>query len=250
MLAAAVFAWSNHPSIWEGWRPASCLPDRCFCEAIRSRLVQQPVNTISSLAFVGVAVLVWLSARASAGIGRFHSRRVYAVLYGSALLVIGLGSAFYHASLSFIGQSVDVLGMYLIATFIVIYNLGRVRSLSTLAAAFGYVVGNAALLAGLVWFPAARRYVFGLLVLLGLALELRARRVEEAARERRSITIALVILFAGFAIWTLDITRQLCAPQSLLQGHAVWHLAGAAAAWFMYLHLSQPEQGPISLGKR
>ena len=186
-------------------------------------------------------MLVWLSPRASAGAGRFNSKRVFAVMYGSALLGIGLGSAFYHASLSFIGQSADVLGMYLIATCIVTYNLARVKPLSASAAAIGYILGNAVLLAGLVWFPAARRYVFGLLILLGLALELRARRIDEASRERRLLTIAVAVLLIGFVIWVLDITRRVCAPHSWLQGHAVWHLAGAAAAWFMYLHLSQQD---------
>jgi hypothetical protein len=204
------------------------MPDHCFCEAVRSELIRQPANTISGLSFILVAVLVLSSANTIA------MPRVYRRLYAFAAALIGIGTMFYHASLTFWGQTADVLGMYLIATFLVVLNLARVRRLSDAALVTIYLAGNATLLGGLIVLPAARRYVFALLVILAVFLELLARRREPTRRETRFVTAAVAVLAFGFLIWSLDITRTWCAPTSWLQGHAVWHIAGATAAWLIY----------------
>ena len=45
--------------MWEGWQLATCMPDDCFCEAVRDGAVRQPSNTWSSLTFC-VAALAML----------------------------------------------------------------------------------------------------------------------------------------------------------------------------------------------
>ena len=47
---------------------------------------------------------------------------VYAVLLG----LIGIGSAYYHARLDFIGQTIDVAGMYFV-TFVLLAILKQIR---------------------------------------------------------------------------------------------------------------------------
>ena len=47
---------------------------------------------------------------------------------------------------------------------------------------------------------------------------------------------ALAIFAAAFASWILDITKTACAPDSIVQGHAIWHLLGAASAYCLYLY--------------
>jgi hypothetical protein len=216
---------------WSTWRPATCFPDHCFCEAIRDQLVRQPANTLSGAAFLGVALLVLFSRRGSIN-------AVYTQVFAGACALVGIGTIFYHASLTFVGQTVDVLGMYLVATFVVLYNLSRIRLLPPRTFAATYIAGNAALLAGLIMVPLARRYIFAALILLAIALEVGARRNNPTAPgDTRAFAAALVILLGGFAIWTLDITRAVCAPQSWLQGHAVWHLAGAASTWLVFRYL-------------
>jgi hypothetical protein len=43
------------------------------------------------------------------------------------VILIGLGSWFYHASLAFVGQGFDVAGMYLLGTFMVLYGYYLLR---------------------------------------------------------------------------------------------------------------------------
>ena len=214
---------------WTLWRPATCMPDLCFCEAIRAGPIRQPANAFSSLAFVVVALLVLRAANP-----RAHPAPAYRAVYTIALIIIGLGSAFYHASLTFAGQFIDVMGMYFIATFVVLYALGRLRHLEPRAVAMIYVVINGGLAWILLAIPELRRYAFAAIILLGLALEYHARKRSGSVAGKKRLGYAAGLIAIGFVIWTLDITRVVCSPHSVVQGHALWHVLGAAASWQLY----------------
>ncbi|HEU4558586.1 MAG TPA: ceramidase domain-containing protein [Longimicrobium sp.] len=226
------------------WRAASCMPDHCFCERIRDGVMRQPVNTWASLAFVAAGLWI-LGSDGGSRSGAPSLRPVHRILLGVAVILIGLGSAFYHATLSFAGQFVDVFGMYLLAVFIVVYGWSRLRPLNDGVVVALYAGINAVLAALLLWLPAVRRYAFGVLILTGLALEMRVRRRRPGGMEGRYLAAAVLVLAIGFAAWTLDITRLVCAPESVLQGHALWHLAGAASAvlLFRYYASAGPTNG-------
>ena len=245
LAAGLVVALSALPSPWEGMRPASCMPDHCFCEGIRDGLVRQPANTLSGLLFVCVgAWIVLVSGRSPGAHNLLAARPAYGRLMGGAAILVGVGTAFYHASLTFAGQTVDVLGMYLLVSFLLLYALARLRPLRTRTLYAGYLLLNAGLLALLVTVPELRREVFAALVLATLAAEavLRARR---RVRMRTGYLVAAVLaLGLGFAAWVLDLRGTLCAPGSLLQGHALWHAAGALATVFMFLFLRSERAGP------
>jgi dihydroceramidase len=152
-------------------------------------------------------------------------------LFAIAALVVGAGTVLYHASLTFVGQTLDVFGMYLLVTMIGLSIVTRRYSLSArVTVAFGIVI-NILLLVLLVAAPEYRRIVFAGLVVLVIALE----SSESPPRERggrQVFWLAAAILAGGFAVWALDYARFACSPTSWLQGHAVWHLCGAAAVWF------------------
>jgi hypothetical protein len=215
------------------WRAASCMPDHCFCERIRDGVMRQPANTWSSMAFVAAGFWILGSEGGTRG-GKPSLRPVHRILLGIAVLLIGYGSAFYHATLSFAGQFFDVFGMYLLAVFIVLYGWWRLRPLTDGTVIALYAGINAALAALLLWLPGARRYAFGGLILAGLGVEMCARRRRPFAMDARWLAAAVLVLAVGFAAWTLDITRLVCAPGSVLQGHALWHVAGAAASLLLF----------------
>ena len=217
------------PLGWEGWPRATCLPDHCFCEAIAAGPVAQPSNAWSSLTFVlaGLLIAHWPGLAGAGGSqSRMNIDPSYRQLYGYALVATGLGSYFYHASLTFAGQVADMTGMYLTITFALLYCLSGASRFATLTA---YVLGNACLMWFQVNFPDLRRYVFGMLVLSVLWLENRRRWVNRKWLWRGAAALGL-----GFVFWVLDITRSVCAPASTVQGHAVWHSLGALAGWFLF----------------
>jgi len=73
-----------------------------------------------------VSLLLFASTSAFA-----QSDPAYRQMYGYALVATGLGSYFYHASLTFAGQVADMTGMYLVITFALLYCTGRMNPAAT-----------------------------------------------------------------------------------------------------------------------
>jgi len=159
----------------------------------------------------------------------------YRQMYGYALVATGLGSYFYHASLTFAGQVADMTGMYLVITFALLYCTGRMNPAASMLA---YGLGNAGLMWFQVNFPDLRRYVFGMLVVSVVWLENRRRRANRKWLWRGAATLGL-----GWIFWVLDITRVTCAPGSIVQGHAAWHMLGAIAGWFLFRYYWSENSG-------
>ena len=242
VLCLVLFLFSRLDYSWEEWRPASCLETDagCFCEKAGEGLVRQPVNTYSSLSFTLLGFIIISRAKQDTEDGclgnPISSRFIYGAVFGASLALTGLGSAFYHASLSFAGQTVDVIGMYFSVSFILIYNLLRSCSLKEGSAAALYLIINAVLSYVLIFFPAARRYVFASFLILSLLLELRFRRKKRFYIESKYLICSFFIMLFSFCIWILDASKILCSPESLIQGHGVWHVGGAVSVWFLYLY--------------
>jgi len=159
-----------------------------------------------------------------------------ASVLGVAAIVVGIGSVLLHATLTLWGQFFDVLGMYLISGFFLVSALAKWRSIPDRRAMIYYAMLCVGLVAILYALPEVRRWLFAVVLLAAIILELvfaRPRRL----RVRTGYYIAgLVANIVAFTIWNLDQRGQLCAPDSLLQGHAVWHLLGAVALWFAFLY--------------
>lgn len=217
------------------------MPSHCFCEAVGVGVIRQPANTISSFAFVAVALIVLMPSRvATTGERAQHRARHLARRFAISVAVVGAGSAFFHASLTFWGQTADVLGMYLVATFLLLASIVRRVPLSARAQREWYLGGNLALVAMLVWQPALRRYAFAALIVAVLWSEFRNHTRGIRVMSTAPLITAVSLLAFGFAIWTLDLTHRLCNPTSVWQGHALWHVCGAASAWFAYRYFTQP----------
>jgi hypothetical protein len=211
-------------SPWESFRPATCFPDDCFCEAVGAGVIRQPANAWSSLAFVAVALFVAIRLRRAAP-SRPALGRGEGGLFVASLVLVGLGSVFYHASLTFVGQVVDVSGIYLVATFVLLHRLAPRWGLPPLTSALAFTLANAALMIGQVTTPSIRRPFTALLLASALVVEWRATRGGRAWLAKG----AGLILLAGL-IWSLDRFRLACIEGLAFQGHALWHILGALAA--------------------
>lgn len=218
---------------WARYGPATCTATRCFCETPRpGALIVQPANSWSSYGYVLVGFLMiaeslrrdWNSAFAPAA----------ARVFGVTGIVVGLGSVLLHATLTLWGQFFDVLGMYLVGSFLLIGALARWRNIPAGRAMLLYAALCAALVMVLIVAPEARRWLFAVLLLSAIAAELILARPLRPGVRLRYYLFGILAKAIGFTIWILDQRGTLCAPGSLIQGHAVWHLCGAFSIWLTF----------------
>ncbi len=221
---------------WSGWRLTTGYPNRVFCEFIYSGTIRQPCNTWSSLAFVPVGL--WAIRRAfldnvrSLQLSPLRQYKRYGVLFGGALVFMGLGSWLFHASLTYVGHFLDVTGMFLVGGFLFTYGFSR--RFRTSATAF--IVVYALIVIPLIlfqWFrPEVSRIAFAGLILAALTAEI----VLHHSWRNWLFVGGMVSLAFGFGIWLLDVRGLLCSPQSWFQGHSLWHILTAVSTQFSYLY--------------
>lgn len=219
---------------WARFAPATCMESRCFCEMPRTDgLLLQPANSLSSFGFVFIGFLMIQMARSRDWISAFPP--MAANILGIAAVIVGIGSVLLHATLTLWGQFFDVLGMYLVSAFFVVSALAKWRSIPDRRATISYGLLCIVLVAILYVFPEVRRWLFAVIMLAAIVLELVFARPRRPQVRTGYYVAGLIINIVAFSIWNLD-QRGQRAPESLLQGHAIWHLLGAVALWFAFLY--------------
>jgi len=238
-VALAIAAGMATPD-FAGWRPAFCEGGACFCEAPRAAGWAQPSNTYSNLGYVlaGLLALGWSGSQPllPGGANLMRRQRAYGLVFGVAIVVIGLGSLFFHGTLTFAGQFTDLLGMYLLSNLLLVYNLARLLRLKGGMFSALYV-GLTAAFGGLMLIaPETRRYTFALGIASALILEVVLYVRQHPKMEPPWLLSALAVFGLAYVVWTLDGTRAWCDPTSWLQGHAVWHILGAVSASLAFVY--------------
>ena len=147
---------------WTSWRPATCLPE-CWCEAGRTgSWILEPVNAWTNLFFILAGFVFFFKARSLTDkTNALNSLEIFPKLYGFALVFVGLGSFFYHASQTFVGQWFDVFGMYLVSMFYISYNFYRTGLFNLNRFILFYF--SSCILFGLIiiYYPDTRRWLLG-----------------------------------------------------------------------------------------
>jgi hypothetical protein len=207
-------------------------------------LIRQPVNTWTNLAFIlagALTLLVAISDLAAPSAKRedtnlMRSQWLYPAIYAYAAALIGLGSMFYHGTMIFYAQVADILGMYLLSTFMALYNLSRAFKLKGSTFFVSYVGINITLGVISTLWPVSRRPIFiGILALILLS-ELLARKMISSQMSTKMLVAAFASLVIGCTAWILDVNGIFCNPDSWMQMHSLWHTGMAGAIWFLYLY--------------
>lgn len=247
----------EQPNFWSGWTLGKAGQFEEFCEKNRmAQLLREPVNSWTNMAFVWLGFAAWAiawSERTTASPqGSFLQRHpVFSWCFGATMLVLGAGSFFYHASLSRIGQRWDMTGVYAVVSFPIVFN--GIRSLALLVKPQRHRtlvwVGVMALVGVDVLFYTYKWSLEGkiaLPVLIVLALLSFGvwRWVSGQRLPWPRLGLALATGSCGIVAWWLDLTKIVCAPESLWQGHGIWHVMMGLSAFFLFLALrvDQPTQ--------
>ena len=154
-------------------------------------------------------------------------------LLGGAALWTGAASAYFHASNTILGETLDLSGMFLFILSVMAIQHHRSRPYRTntgklIALVLVAAVGLTILSMVSTWFASP---AFGVLVVIVIVRAIYDRKLGPWAW-------ALVGSFAiAWSFWWLDLLHVLCVPGNhILTGHGVWHLLNGCVFWFAYLH--------------
>jgi hypothetical protein len=199
----------------------------------------QPANSLSNAGFVvaGLAI-AWYAGRRDRLGDVLVTRPGLPTAYAAVTVLLGPASAAMHATQSELGGRLDLLSMYLIASFAAAYALMRlVRQGSVFFFQVFLLLVAACELVGTVdaSVPVVHdsgNLAFGTLLVAAIAIEValwrRAGRGYGGTRtELRWGGGAVAAMLVAFVIWNLA-QGPWCAPTSWVQGHAAWHLLAAA----------------------
>ena len=196
------------------------------CERLGDGFLAQPVNSISSLAMVAVGILVIVSAR------RRDPRGAIPYL-GNLLIMTGIGSAAFHGLPGPTTGSLhdaSLIGLLLVVAVFEFSRRVRPRWSGTwwwipFPIAAILVATQPEVASGLSIVLAV--LTFGLATAPPQWSKADSQAAEEPDR-RKDLMAPLAVLGIGFGVYLLSRTDgPLCAPESLLQGHAIWHLSVA-----------------------
>ena len=206
-----------------------------------ARVVREPQNTWSNLAFVFVGAILFYSVRPG-----FHRQ------FAFAFLCLGLGSFFYHASASRFLRHLDVAAMFWVCLYLIVASVTSIRPrvtgwLDRFSAYFG--VGTllfAASAAG-----ARNVHVFGAKPLVVSLFTILSVGVSFCVfcylawrdRTKSGVLETLVVLVClGLAAVCEEGDRPGhwgCNPEFPIQLHAVWHVLGALGCGAIYFRLAK-----------
>jgi Ceramidase len=232
-------------SVWEGMTISQSAVKVEYCEFNHvDKLFHQPMNTYSNIAyfFFGVLILQWAwedyKKRSQNTLNRLQQFPLLSALMGVCFVYLSFGSAFFHASLTWVGQRVDMNGTYSIS--LALLSIGLYHVLHKIV--FSNQVKNIWIIALgvliLAFFKVHLMVSSGILlpVLILLNLVLTVINYVQFRKERSILWVisSLILMVIAVKIRTLDVQKMGCDPYSLYQGHSVWHLLTAISSFCSY----------------
>ena len=232
-------------TVWAGMRISQSAVTVEYCEFNRvDRFFHQPTNTYSNLAYFYLGILIsGIAQEDSKNREKLRSNRLedfplLSALMGFCFVYLSVGSAFFHASLTYVGQRVDMNATY--AIMLTLIGIALYHSLHrftfTTAQKNGWVLALLILI-GLflkvaLLIPSSRLVPALILLLNGLMVLYYVRFRQE--RSIGLVIISFVLIVAAIRIRTLDVQKVGCDPRSFFQGHALWHVLTALSSFCSY----------------
>ena len=169
----------------------------------------------------------------------------YSNLFAFGCILTGLGSMFFHASLTYIGNWIDIMGMYFIAIFLILYNYSRLYHL-TLSKMIGWYTGLILFFGVLIYKMAEiNNVLFGFVILGFVISSVVIQKKLKTNSKAIYLWLAIISYYTGSTFWLLDKNGTLCMPDSWMQGHALWHILSGTAVLLIYLYFRSEQAESI-----
>lgn len=244
-LGFAVFTFSLFMvAVINGWFGPWAGTGAEFCEATHPGLIKEPANTWSNFGFIFAGLLVaWQLSKGTFSDNKntITQKFFYGTFLACIIVFLGPGSMAMHATEAEIGGWFDMLSMYLICSFSFAYAIERFFKLPVIAflAVFVLSLGTCLYVQELPYhIPVVGfigNFIFAVFITLTIVFELLNTFLKKLTHQKKYGFLSVSSLMLAFGIWNLwKNDSYLCDPQSLIQGHAMWHLLDAVAAYFLF----------------
>ena len=248
---ASYYTLHQFNAFWDPWAQATGNAFH-FCESNRmEQLIRQPSNTWSNLGYLLVGLFaLTLGVQDFKQTGRKQSDNflvrypIFSILFGVSSLYLFMGSFLYHASLTSYFQKLDQTGLYSVIVMILSFNLYKIFPLirikgewkSSHAMMVAFAMGLNYLIFTRLWKIDINILFPTLILIIFITSVYYLLFINREHYFTNYLWAALFILVLAGIIWILDRTNVVCSPDSMLQGHALWHLLTAASILFIYLY--------------
>ncbi len=233
--------------VWEGMVVSQSALMVEYCEFNHpERLYHQPVNTYSNLIYFFFGTLVFQlglkdwKAFANREANTVRKSPYLSLLLAANFIYLSLGSAFFHSSLTWMGQRMDMNATYGLTLSLICIGwvqvfvkkelsprmqLGLVGVVLLLIAAF---LPLALLISSSILLP----FLFLILLVLVILnyIQYPVQRIPVLG------VMSFILLAVAIQIRALDVAKVNCDPMSIWQGHALWHILTATSSLCMYFY--------------
>ncbi|MDP2041891.1 MAG: hypothetical protein Q8S14_14615 [Algoriphagus sp.] len=259
LLSLLVFAVFREVPVWADWVPADEFLHPEYAERMYPDSVfRTRMNTWSNLVYIcfgfyaiALAIYDW-KRKLPLTRGYLTFAPVQTFLFGLSGIYLGLGSGFFHASLTRYGQQCDVGAMYATLICLVALAIGswlpRMRVPKTHQILATWPVLALLVIFGSLYFTYYKwdysfgkisGYLSGVLILFAGVSAITPGKYLQI----RWFVGGVVAIVLGSRIRDLDIAGQFSGPDSLLQGHAVWHVITCLMYVCLFLYFRSEERG-------
>ena len=211
----------------------------------------QPANSVSNIAYIIVGLLIAASTDTNVPAKHWTNNSNYVTrikaiptLLACTLCLLGPGSASLHASLTVVGQLVDLACMSLVAAVGFVYSTSRLFRLERPRTIFALYTAIVTMLVSWVFLTADPQNESKMMTVMAMLLVSFLIELYIRVARRQTTTACWQYLFAavgctamGVLIWILSKSKNpLCISDSFFQGHACWHVLSAISIgfWFLY----------------
>ncbi len=233
--------------VWEGLVVSKSALKVEYCEFNHpERLFHQPVNTYSNLIyfFYGLVVAqLGLKDRKGFSNPKFNTVQKFpllTMLLAANFIYLSFGSGFFHSSLTWIGQRIDMNATYGLTLSLICIGLVQVLVKKELSSRVQLGIVGFLLLLIAFFMPLALQISSSILLpsLFLILLVLGSINYFQYPSQRIPLLglLSFALLAIAIQIRTMDVAKINCDPMSIWQGHALWHFLTATSSLCMYLY--------------
>jgi hypothetical protein len=257
LLVVGIVRGYQGKDVWQGWAESAELRHPAYAERVYvDDVLRTRSDTWSNLAYVLVGFYVlalgWhdLRRQPPAEAGYVVRTPAMSFLFGLACCYLGFGSGLFHASLTRLGQHLDVAAMYSPLVVAIAINIGRWGArLRRAGGRPGVPTWPILGVLSLVTCFLLYEYKWSMrssVVLPTLILIVAAFAVLDRFQRRSRLSVPLLLLaLAGLVAaricWVMDVKGTFSGPDTWFQGHALWHLLTALSLATIYLYYRTEE---------